>query len=108
LLSRSPGCCPHHPDIILRVQDNLRTAHAGGDRDRIEQNRRFVNEYRIVLPGRECRDAAPDVAGKWLNLFQRGQFHFPVARKAGKRLHVQFGAAGNHREAHAVAVAPHH
>src|SRR3954454_10873361 len=37
----------HRPQIVGRRQDQLRTAHAGGEGDYIEKLDRFIGEHRI-------------------------------------------------------------
>ena len=65
---------------------------------RVEEDDRFINEHWIRLLRAEDRDAAADVAGERLHVFERR--HLRLAPTCGARefFKVEFGVTGNYRE----------
>ena len=68
---------------------------AGGDADLNEEHGSFVNEDRVRFLGPENCDAAADVAGERLHVFERSHFGFAPTSETRQFFEVECGVAGD-------------
>ncbi len=81
--------------IILRGEQDLRSALAGGDRDEVEELDGLVGKNREILLCAEDGDASADVAGERLHIFERDHLGFARSGGAGKLLEIQLRVSGD-------------
>ncbi len=92
-------------EVVGGAEDELGAAGAGGDADLVEEDGGFVDVDGIGLSCAEEGDAAADVAGERLHVFERGHLGFAEAGGAGEFLEVELGVAGDDGEAVDVGAA---
>ena len=101
----SPIFGPGRAEVVARCEENLRPARASGHADDVEELERLLDEHRVVLPARERRHAAADVARERLHLFERYRVAFAVPRKLREALQIERGVARDDGEQHTRPVA---
>ena len=90
--------CGGGAEIVIGSEDQLRAARAGGDADAIEEDGGFVDEDGVGLLCAEDGDAAADVAGERLHVFEGSHFCFAPTGEARQLFEVECGVAGDDGE----------
>src|ERR1700689_1132964 len=86
-------------EVVVGRENQLGSAGAGGDADLVKEDGGLVDVDGVRLSCAEERNAAADVAGKGLNVFEGRHFGLAKACCARKFLEVEFGVAGDDGEA---------
>ena len=89
---------PGGAEVVVGRENQLRAAGAGGDADLVEEDGGLVDVDGVGLSRAEEGDAAANVAGERLHVFERSHFGLAQAGGAGEFLEVELGVAGDDGE----------